>query len=353
MTENKFVFLAADIPGVFAFDRDKNIVACSTFPRNPKSILGKLEELEEGTDLDEVREVLERVDTENIVTDIPIDLDGYNIEVKENISAKKHLIENLREISKECGFVQSDSQFNRILRDIQVIRTRDGIKSSVKKDRFVSQAVSALEDLRRISNELSERLREWYGLHYPELNVSDNEKYAELVSGLDKREDSDDFRGSMGLDLDRPDTDVVRSFANHVSSVYEEMKELKEYLEEVMDDVAPNLTHLIGSEMAAQLISLAGSLDKLARMPSSKIQLLGAEKALFRHLKGKGKPPKHGIIFNHPYIQNTPDNKRGKAARAIASKLMMAARTDNYTGKFKGKKYKDELEKDLERIRNE
>lgn len=353
MSERSFVFLVAGIPGVFAFDKDKNTVASSCFVKDAEEIEEKLEMLRNEEKTEEVEEVLRCIETENIVTNLPLELEDYSAEVKDNVSASQYLENNIREISKNSGFVESDKEFNRVIRDVQILRTRKEIKSAVEKDKVVAQAVSALQDLRRIGNELSERLQEWYGLYYPELDVDGNEDYAELASELDKREDFNDFEGSMGIDLDRTDIEAMRSFARQVKGIYEQKEELKEYLEGVMKDVAPNITHIIGAEMAAQLISLAGSLKKLARMPSSKIQLLGAEKALFRHLRGGGKPPKHGIIFNHPYIQQTPEDKRGKAARAIASTLMMAARTDQYTGKFKGKKYKKELENDLEEIRNE
>ncbi|MFP4116280.1 MAG: NOP5/NOP56 family protein [Candidatus Aenigmatarchaeota archaeon] len=348
-----FVFLTAGIPGVLAFDRDRNLVSYSVFPQDSEEILRKLEDLEDGKKTEELEEVLEEIETKNVVTDLPLDLENFNVEVKDETSASGYLHENLRELSKKSGFVKNDEEFNEVLRDVQVLRTRDEIKESVDKDKVVAQAVSALQDLRRISNELTERAREWYGLYYPELDIEDNEKYAELVAETERREDFKDFEGSMGVDLGKEDVEATRKFAEHLKETYELQEDIKDYLENVMKEVAPNLTHLIGAEMGAQLISLAGSLEKLARMPSSKIQLLGAEKALFRHLKGGGKPPKYGIIYNHPYIQQTPEGKRGKAARAIASKLMMAARTDNYTGKFKGEKYKEELEEELEEIRNE
>ncbi|MFP4116556.1 MAG: NOP5/NOP56 family protein [Candidatus Aenigmatarchaeota archaeon] len=353
MSEIGFIFLVADIPGVFAFDRDKNLVATSPFPRDAEEIEEKLDMLKEGKVTEELEDVVGILDTQNIVTELPVDPKNFDVELKDEVSASEYLRNNLRSLSKDSGFVENDREFNKIMRDIQILRTRKEIKSSVKKDKVAAQAVSALQDLRRITNELSERLQEWYGLYYPELSVEENEKYAELAAELDGREDFEDYAGSMGIDLDRKDIEAMRSFARQVKSVYEQEEEIKEYLENVMKDIAPNVTHIIGAEMAAQLISLAGSLKKLARMPSSKIQLLGAEKALFRHLKGGGKPPKHGIIYNHPYIQQTPEDKRGKAARAIASKLMMAARTDQYTDKFKGEKYKEKLQKELEEIRNE
>jgi nucleolar protein 56 len=312
-----------------------------------------MDSLEDGKIIPELREVLNQLETENIVTDLPIDPGEFHVENKKTTSGSKYLQDNLREISKEVGFVKNDEEFNEVLQSIQIRKTKQDIKSSVEKDKLMAQAVSALHDLREKSNELSERLKEWYGLYYPELKVDSNQKYAELVARHDEREGFKDFDGSMGMDLDPRDIGIMKEFAGEVKSVFRTLEDLKDYLEDTMHSVAPNITHIIGAEMAAKLISLAGSLEKLAKMPSSKIQLLGAEKALFRHLRGGGKPPKYGIIYNHPYIQKTPEGKRGKVARAIASKLMMAARTDQYTDEFKGEKYKKELEEKIDKIRKD
>lgn len=353
MSERKFVFLTAGIPGVVALDSDKNIVSSSGFPSRAEDILQKLEDIEEGEITPEVKEVLDSIGTDNIVTSIPLDLENFKVEVKDKVSANEYLRNNMREVSKEIGFAESDAEFNEILRDVQVKRTRQGVKSAVEKDKLMAQTVSALEDLRNVTNELSERLQEWYGLYYPELEVESNEKRAELIAKLGEREEFEGFDGSMGLDIDSRDVKILQEFAEEVNKAFKTRDRIKKYLDGVMPSVAPNLTKVIGAEMAAKLISLAGSLEDLAKMPSSKIQLLGAEKALFRHLKGGGKPPKYGIIYNHPYIQKTQEGKGGKVARAIASKLMMAARTDYYTDKFKGEEYKKELEKKIEGIRGE
>lgn len=353
MAERNFVFLTAGIPGIFAFNKDKNIVAYSEFPSKAEDIEEKLEALEGGDEIPELKKVLENIETENIVTKYPLELENFNVEVKDEISAGRYLQQNLRRIAKEVDFVEGDAELNEILRDIQVMRTKKDIKSTVEKDKVMTQAVSCLEDLKEVSNELSERLREWYGLYYPELDVESNEKYAELVAENGERENFKDFEGSMGIDLDEKDIKVIQESAGEVKDIFELKERIEEYLKETMPSVAPNLTHVIGGEMAARLISLAGSLEDLAKMPSSKIQLLGAEKALFRHLKGGGKPPKYGVIYNHPYIQKTPEDKRGKVARAIASKLMMAARTDYFTDSFKGEEYKEKLEKKIEEIRGE
>ena len=119
-----------------------------------------------------------------------------------------------------------------------------------------------------------------------------------------------------------------------------------------MPEVAPNVTAIAGSTLAAKLMVLAGGLKNLAKLPSSTIQLLGAEKALFRFMKNKGKslPPKYGILFLHPEVTNAPVEVKGKVARAVASELSMAAKTDFYTGENKTEDYKKHLKKRIKEI---
>jgi len=118
-------------------------------------------------------------------------------------------------------------------------------------------------------------------------------------------------------------------------------------------DIAPNLSHLAGSVLAAKLIAKAGSLRKLAMFPASTIQLLGAEKALFRAKKTNAKPPKHGLIFQHPYVHSKPRRLRGRAARVLSAKLTLAARADAFTGNQIGEGLRKQLEeKDHENERD-
>lgn len=126
---------------------------------------------------------------------------------------------------------------------------------------------------------------------------------------------------------------------------------LDEYIEAVMKEVAPNITALVGAKLGARLLSLAGGLEELAKLPASTIQVLGAEKALFRALRTGGKPPKHGVIFQHPYIHKSPRWQRGKIARALATKLSIAAKVDQFSGRFVGDKLVKEFEERVEEIR--
>jgi nucleolar protein 56 len=125
---------------------------------------------------------------------------------------------------------------------------------------------------------------------------------------------------------------------------------LEKYIEESMKDVAPNLQTLVGSLLGARLISLAGNLENLAKRSSGTVQVLGAEKALFRHLRSGEDPPKHGVIFQSPLIHSAKLHQRGKIARALAGKLSIAARVDYFSGEFIGPTLVNNLEKRIVEI---
>ncbi|HDG64309.1 MAG TPA: C/D box methylation guide ribonucleoprotein complex aNOP56 subunit, partial [Thermococcus sp.] len=127
--------------------------------------------------------------------------------------------------------------------------------------------------------------------------------------------------------------------------------EIEDYIDRAMDDVAPNLKGLVGAKLAARLISLAGGLKELAMMPASTIQVLGAEKALFRHLRSGAKPPKHGVIYQYPAINKSPWWQRGKIARALAGKLAIATRVDYFSGEYIAEELKKEIEARIKEIK--
>ena len=160
-------------------------------------------------------------------------------------------------------------------------------------DLQVVQMVNALDDLIQTSNLLSERIDAWSNL--PKYKVK------------------------------------IQPINNVFMSVKEGIKSLERQIETDIALVAPNISNLIGPLISARLISLAGSLEKLAKMPASTIQILGAEKALFRFKKEGGKPPKHGVLYQHPYISRSPKEIRGKISRIIATKISIAAKADAFT----------------------
>ncbi len=118
-----------------------------------------------------------------------------------------------------------------------------------------------------------------------------------------------------------------------------------------MEYSAPNISYLVGPIIGSRLIAKAGGLKRLSKLPSGTIQVLGAEKALFRHLKDGSNPPKHGLIFQHPLIHRSPYWQRGKIARAFASKIALAAKMDEHSDKFIAEKLKEDLLERIEEIR--
>ena len=140
------------------------------------------------------------------------------------------------------------------------------------------------------------------------------------------------------------DLEQIQKLASHLLSLYGYRPELEAHVASTAQEVAPNLSEVAGPVLAAKLIEKAGSVTKLAMMPSSTIQLLGAEKALFRAKKYRSKPPKHGLIFQHPYVHSKPRKLRGRAARMLAAKLAIAARADAFSGNPIGAELVKELE---------
>lgn len=219
--------------------------------------------------------------------------------------------------------------------------TKEGLKHSVNEDNLIMQAIANINELDKISNTLTKRLREWYSLYYPELSekVENHEKYVELV--LEQERDPETF----GADLETFDVEEMKLLAERIAELYELRKKHELYLQRIMKKYCSNLLELAGTTIAARLIELGKGLRHLALLPASTIQLLGAEKALFRHLKTNSRSPKHGIIINHPFIQNAKGNEKGKAARMLADKLSLCARLDYFKGEFKAPEYKKELER--------
>lgn len=234
------------------------------------------------------------------------------------------------------------------LQKVSLLLTKEHIrKSSEKKDKLIVESVRALDEIDQVLNVLSERLREWYSLYYPELDkkVSDNHAYAKKVyQGVDVKD-------SMGASLELRDEEEIREFAKHIIDLFEERKRLETYITEETQKIAPNLSSLLGAVLSARLMSSAGGLEELARLPSSTIQVLGAEKALFRHLRTGAKPPKHGLIFQHPMVNRAPRKLRGKISRSLAAKIAILSRVDCYSSDFVADDVEEKLRERVSRVR--
>ena len=254
---------------------------------------------------------------------------------------------------------------------------------SASPDLHIIQAINSLDEIDKITNGLSSRLREWYGLHFPELdNMIDSiNGYAQIVlagkrESLTKQVFEDAgfpeskvemlnliSSKSRGGDISDVNLSIVQSIAKQILDFHDLRKKLEEHVESEMVAIAPNLSVILGSAVGARILGRAGSLKRLASFPASTIQVLGAEKALFRSLKTGSQPPKHGLLFQHTLVHAAPRWQRGKIARAIAAKAVIAARVDVYGEGLNetlleklnirvdeiGKKYENPTEKDIRR----
>jgi Protein implicated in ribosomal biogenesis, Nop56p homolog len=214
----------------------------------------------------------------------------------------------------QLGLVTSEHDYISLLRAVAIQRAKEQIIAAFSRpDARIVQLIGGIDDIDESINLLSERLLEWDVL---EFNISSSGDVTE----------TDASQSTIYPTL-------KHEFVESIERLSEVRKKIAGTIELEMRDVAPNLCSLAGELLGARLIAQAGSLESLARMPASKIQVMGATKALFKHLQYGAKPPKHGIIYQHPLIRGSPLGKRGKIARTMAAKLAIAARIDFYSKK--------------------
>lgn len=227
--------------------------------------------------------------------------------------------------------------------------TAEKLKTAVTTDQLVIQMNNATHELHKVTNTLAKRMREWLGGWLPELEkaVNDHETLAKLVATKTSVEllQEAHITESVGTTLDEKEVAALQEFAKTLHAMYEEKARLLDHNERLLKEIMPNTLIMCGTSIAADLLASAGSLERFAQLPSGTIQLLGAETALFRHLRNKKhRPPKHGIIFNHQLVQRVKHEQRGRAARALADKISLTIKVD----RFKGEPCGEEMRKKLE-----
>ena len=229
-------------------------------------------------------------------------------------------------------------------------RTRETVMEALRsRDMLLGGVTKSMEDLDKIINLLGERLEDWYGIYFPELKTEEKLLYCKAVLAIN-REDLQEAdlvpvlgvkraaeitaaaKTTLGAKLSQDDLMQCHSLARTILSLGKLREDYDKYQQTLAGEICPNMAAVGGADVAARLVSHVGSLHKLALLPASTIQVLGAEKALFKHLRNKRiDPPKHGIIFQHPRISASPKAVRGKIARALANKLTLAAKADAFT----------------------
>jgi nucleolar protein 56 len=368
--------------GVLAFDEKNKLIEKSLFPKEPDAAAKAIVKIEAGKISEEVLALIKRLQDADFDTFVfeNADLAGEvqrRLNVKVVVSKPYEAGDVLRSrtdrLAVETGFVKRAKELSLWTHNVSMAVAKLRVKGAVeKRDLVVAQAIQTLDDLDRTVNLFMGRLREWYGIHFPELDrlIEKHETYARLVLDLGTRENftlealekegvpeakaeaaAKVAKTSMGAEIAETDLEQVQALSKNVLDLYELRKNMESFLDKTMEEVAPNTKAMVGSLLGARLIAVAGSLQNLAMRPASTIQVLGAEKALFRSLKTGARPPKHGLIFQHTLLHEAKKWQRGKIARALAGKLAIAVRADAFGGRDVGDALKADLEKRLKEIR--
>jgi nucleolar protein 56 len=374
--------IVESVIGVFGFGEDNELAEKVFFPKDPQKTAERLRKIEKGTVIKEISSLVDKLRAKGYTHFVFENQkmarnarEKLNIEATSEASSEagKRLRENLEKFALDLGFVEKPEQLRAQVHNVSIELAKMKVKTTVeRRDLLVAQAVQTVDDLDKSLNIFMSRVREWFGLHYPELDrmLDKHETYARLVVNLGTRENftaenlekeglpkaksqkiAKVAAASMGADLGGEDLTQIQDMCRSVLELYGVRQSLEKYVDSVMEEVAPNTRAIGGSLLGARLLALAGGLLNLAKLPASTIQVLGAEKALFRSLKTKARPPKHGIIFQHPLIHDGKRWQRGKIARALAGKLSIAARVDAFRGEYGGDELKADLEKRIEEIR--
>ncbi len=257
------------------------------------------------------------------------------------------------------------------MRERMIKKAKEGIRSSYTNEEYaLVQAINAYLETNKSYNLAFERLSEWYGIYFPEIKVPNPKTLADLAIALNSKDgiSRESISGAlkdeqkaesvykkasstMGREMGENEREAVVSFAEMSNKMNESMIALEGYIKKTSTALMPNTTYLTDEKIAAELLSKAGSLERLATMPASTIQLLGAEKALFKHIKFGSKPPKYGVIFKMAEISNGPKDKRGRIARAYATKICIGLKADFFTKNFIAEKLKEDLEITIKKIK--
>ncbi len=378
--------------GIFAIDKDGSVVEKKLFGRKPGEAAEQLRQLQAGNATAELRQLVQSVrkagfdalvaETEAVAKAVK-SIEGTPTRIEAGFKAVTQFREKLatdwkgrskwlKQQELDVNPVASLEEYQKFVRQVTLELARVAVTvAAAKRDLYAVQAVRAIDDIDKTINLFAGRIREWYGLHFPELDriVEKHDTYARLVSDLGMRSNFTEenlqkegipkeriqqiasaARKSMGASFPEEDLEWLRSLCRDTLELFKFREKAEAYVDAVMNQVAPNTTAIIGALLTARLMSIAGGLENLAKMPASTMQVLGAEKALFRSLKTGARPPKHGVIFQYASIHQSPRWQRGKIARTLSGKLAIAARVDAFGGDFIGDKLAKDVEKKVSEI---
>lgn len=385
------MWLISTVVGPVVIDDDGNIAGYRIYGGERPVLdeaVRKIAQLEKNECPQEFKDLIEELGISEIKTDSE---SIVSILRKEFPELKISLVEGGAELAKVResihGFLADlfgvYEEYVKFANAVAVEVTKEKLREvGEQPDKMIIQAITMIEELTETINAFIAHLREWYGIIFPELGkiIADHEKFARIAYEIgnphrllegpeDEREAYieklrdivkdkkkvdkilEALRTSVLVGITDEDEHQIRSVAKLILDMYNLRENLQKYLRELMEDTCPNITKLVGPTIGAKLMRKAGGLRQLALKPASTIQVLGAEKALFRALRGRGTPPKHGIIFVHPLIFKAPWWQRGKIARTLAAKLAIAARVDYFSKEYIGDELWNELLQRVEEIK--
>ena len=308
--------------GVFLLDTEGKVLAQSLFPRDAEEIARRLDAIRTGALLDEESEVSPGEGGLLVAEPRQLSIPGSDLLPVGTMPPPPPVPASL-------GF-QPD-----LLRQASLAHAAKAVREALPPDQPVMLLLRAMDLLEKRATQEMELLRYWYGFHFPELAaLVDEATELDLIRHTPRRAElvalhpELDPHTEPGRPLSDAEVAAIRDLAADVAAARMAAADMRGVLEGEMVKMAPNVTTLAGALVGARLINLAGSLGRLSRLPSSTVQLLGAERALFLHLSEGAPAPKHGVLFQHPSVHSSPPWLRGRVARTLAGKVSIASRAD-------------------------
>lgn len=325
-------YVTYSIKGFYAFNENNELIDEKLFKE--EEILQKLIEIDN-----------KEIPTEEseLIKELSSNYDTIIIESNKRSSDYSNSKVKVKNPNQGGDYLRSEYNLdidNDIYQKLAIYRMK---KAQAGEDKHLIQAINSIDEIDESISKLIERIREWYALYFPEMDlIKNNETYIKLIYENKTKEEiinakSDAFPSDMldiEDDINPEDLNIMNNYAKSIYELQQTRKNIINYIDSKMDSIAPNLKLLVGSSLGAKLISHAGGLKRLATYPSSTVQIMGAEKALFRHLKSGDRPPKYGLIYQHPQVRGAKWWNRGKIARLLAGRISLAVRKDVFTHDF-------------------
>ena len=325
-------YVTYSVKGFYAFNENNELIAQKLF--NEDEILQKLIEIDN-------KEI--PIEENKLIEELSKDYDTIFVESNKRSSDYKSDKVKVKNPNTGGDYLRNNFDLdsdNEIYQKLAIYRMK---KAQAGEDKHLIQAINSIDEIDESISKLTERIREWYALYFPEMDlIKNNETYIKLIYENKTKEEIINAKSNafpedlldIEDDINPEDLEIMNNYAKSIYELQQTRKNIISYIDSKMESIAPNLRLLLGSSLGAKLISHAGGLKRLATYPSSTVQIMGAEKALFRHLKSGDRPPKYGLIYQHPEVRGAKWWNRGKIARMLAGRISLAARKDVFTHDF-------------------